>query len=36
MELLQSFDVANHHLLLSKLTRVGTKVEEVNSFIYHL
>lgn len=36
MELLQSFDVANHHLLLSKLTQVGRKVEEVNSFMDYL
>lgn len=31
MELLQSFDVVNHHLLLSKLTKV-----EVNSFMDYL
>lgn len=36
MELLQSFDVANHQLLLSELTQVGTKVEEVNSFMNYL
>lgn len=36
MELLQSFDMAYHQLLLSKLTQVGTKVEEVDSFVDYL
>lgn len=36
MELLQSFNVANRHLLSSKLSQVGKKVEEVNSFLGYL
>lgn len=36
MDLFQSFDVANHQLSLSKLTRVGTEAEKANSFMDYL